>query len=79
MPVGDLLLPVNKGMARLAREKGLASIVMQCDYTAPNAESVDVSEALVKLYKPSERTRQFVRSLRNPLGLLEVAGMKDTD
>jgi hypothetical protein len=81
VPVGDLLLPVRNEVARLAKEKGLAAIAMECDYTAPNAEAVDVTEALVELYKPSDRTRQVVRSMQNvkPLGLLEVADMKDTD
>lgn len=81
VPVGDLLLPVRKEVERLAQQKGIAAIAMECDYTAPNVEVVDVTEALVELYKPSDRTRQVVRSLRNvkPLGLLEVADMKVTD
>jgi hypothetical protein len=81
VPVGDLLLPVKAGVARVAREKRLVAIAMECDHTAPNVEVIDVTEALAALYDPSQQTRQIVRSLRNvkPLGLLEVADMKDTD
>ncbi len=81
VPVGDLLQPVKKEIARLAREKGLAAIAMECDHAASNVEVVDITEALVELYKPSNRTRQIVREMKDdkPLGLLEVADMKDTD
>lgn len=81
VPVADLLLPVRTEIARLAREKGLAAITMECDHVATNVELVDITDALVELYKPSDRTRQTVRSMRNvkPLGLLELADMKATD
>jgi len=81
VPVDDLLTPVKKGVATVAKEKKLAAIVMQCDYTAPNVEVVDVTNALVELYRPNERTRETVRQMRNvkPIGLLELADMKATD
>ncbi len=81
MPVDDLLTPVKKGVATVAKEKKLAAIVMQCDYTAPNVEVVDVTNALVDLYEPNDRTREIVRTLRDvkPVGLLELADMKASD
>lgn len=81
VPVDDLLTPVKKGVATVAKEKKLAAIVMQCDYTAPNVEVVDVTNALVDLFKPNERTREIVRTLRDvkPVGLLELADMKASD
>lgn len=81
VPVGDLLLPVKDGVSRVARDNRLAAITMQCDHVAPNVEVVDVTDALVELFHPTERTRQTIRSMRNvkPVGLLELADMKDTD
>lgn len=81
VPVDDLLTPVKKGVATVAKEKKLAVIVMQCDYTAPNVEVVDVTNELVDLYEPNDRTRETVRQMRNikPIGLLELADMKATD
>ncbi|HOC31087.1 MAG TPA: hypothetical protein PKK84_02470 [Armatimonadota bacterium] len=81
VPVDDLLTPVKKGVATVAKEKKLAAIVMQCDYTAPNVEVVDVTNALVDLYEPNDRTREIVRTLRDvkPVGLLELADMKASD
>lgn len=81
VPVGDLLLPVKDGVSKVARENRLAAITMQCDLVAPNVEVVDVTDALVGLFHPTDRTRQTIRSMKDvkPLGLLELADMKDTD
>jgi hypothetical protein len=81
VPVGDLLQPVKNDLARLAAKTGLAAITMQCDNIAPNVEVVDITDAIVELYKPSDRTRNTVREMRaiKPVGLVEFADMKDTD
>lgn len=81
VPVGDLLEPVKAGMAAVATAKGLVAIAMQCDHLAANAEAVDITADLVELYHPTDRTRKVVESMRGvkPLGLLELADMKETD
>lgn len=81
VPVGDLLEPVKAGVARVAAARGLAAIAMQCDHVAANAEVVDVTSDLVELYTPSDRTRKVVESMRSvkPMGLLELADLKDKD
>jgi hypothetical protein len=53
-PVDDLLEPVKDRIAKLARDKQLAAITMNCDFTSEQVELVDVTEDLVKLYDPPE-------------------------
>lgn len=77
VPVGDLLEPIKAQLAQLARVKGLAAIAMECDFTGPNVEVVDVTDAIVELYKPTDRTRKVVAEMKavKPLSLLELADM----
>jgi hypothetical protein len=55
----------------------LTAIAMQCDYTAPDAELIDVTDQLVELFKPSAKTRDMARKVRTakPLSLLTLADM----
>jgi len=81
VPVGDLLLPVNNGVERIAKAKGLSAIAMECDDIAPNVQVVDVSEELAALFVPVDKAHSIVGSLKNakPLGLLEIADLKEND
>ena len=62
-------------MRDLARQRGLAAISMGCDYVAGDVELVDVTEDLVKLYDPSEKTLKIAREIRavKPLDLDRLA------
>lgn len=64
VPVGDLLDPVKDQVRELAKNKNLAAITMACDFTSADVELVDVTEDLVKLYDPTERTLTMARSVR---------------
>jgi hypothetical protein len=77
VPVDDLLAPVKDKVARFARDRKLAAITMSCDFTAGQVELVDVTEDLVKLYDPSEKTLKMTRGARavKPLPLTEIANM----
>ena len=74
-PVDDLLEPVKAQVATLARDKQLAAISMFCDFTSEQVELVDVTDDLVKLYDPSEKTLKTVREIRKvkPTKLSELA------
>jgi hypothetical protein len=76
-PVGDLLAPVKEGVASYAAAQNLAAIVMECDYTAPGVETVDVTDALVALYAPTPKTLENVRMVRaaKPVSLVELADL----
>ncbi len=75
VPVSDLLDPVKDQVQDLAKKKGLAAITMSCDYVATGVELVDVTEDLVKLYEPSERTLTMARGIRTAkqIGLIELS------
>jgi hypothetical protein len=78
VPVGDLLEPVKDGVKDVAQRRGLAAITMACDFTGGNVEVVDVTEDLVKLYDPSEKTLKSAREIRSakPLDLVRLADLK---
>jgi len=73
-PVDDLLEKVKGQLANLARDKQLAAITMSCDFTAEDIELIDVTDDLVKLYNPSEKTLQSARDIRKhkPVKLSEI-------
>jgi hypothetical protein len=77
VPVGDLLEPVKEQVANLARQRQLAAITMSCEFTGAEVELVDVTDDLVKLYDPSEKTLQHVRAVRavKPVPLVQLADL----
>jgi hypothetical protein len=77
VPVGDLLEPVKDRVRDLAQRRGLAAISMGCDYAAGEVELVDVTEDLVKLYDPSEKTLATAREVRSakPVDLVRLADL----
>ena len=77
VPVDDLLAPVKDKVAKLARERKLAAITMSCDFIAGPVELVDVTDDLVKLYDPSEKTLKTARGVRavKPVPLTQIATM----
>lgn len=77
VPVGELLKPFEKQIAKLAADQQLAAIAMQCDYVAPNVEIVDVTEELVTLFEPTPRTLEMTRQVKDakPVSLIELADM----
>jgi hypothetical protein len=77
VPVGDLLEPLNEQIAQLAKAKRLAAITMNCEFVSDSVELVDVTDDLVKLFQPSEKTLERVAEIRKtePLSLAELALM----
>ncbi|QDU71651.1 hypothetical protein [Mucisphaera calidilacus] len=76
-PVNDLLEPIHDDLRQLAADLDLAAITRECDVTAANVETVDITEQIVELYNPSERTRNTVASVRkaDPIPLTTIAHM----
>jgi hypothetical protein len=71
VPVDDLLAAVKQHLPEVAAKAGVDAIAMSCDYQGANVELVDVTNELVALFEPSERTLGFVRDLkqRQPIDL----------
>lgn len=74
VPVGDLLAHVRDQLPLVAQEERLDVVVSECDYVAPHAEVIDVTSALVRLYKPSKQTLRHVEEIqkRPPVDLDEI-------
>jgi hypothetical protein len=77
VPVDDLLAPVKDQVAQLARERHLAAVTMSCDFTSEGVDLIDITDDLVKLYEPSEKTLGYVREIRKakPVPLTQLAGL----
>ena len=79
VPVSDLLEPVKDRLQQLAADQNLAAVVMSCDVVSADVEVVDVTDQIVELYDPSDRTRDMVRQVRDvePVSLLSIGGHSD--
>jgi hypothetical protein len=65
VPVGDLLENVKDQMSAVAKKAKVVAIVRKCDFVGENVEVVDVTDQLVELFGPSEKTWKTVRSIKD--------------
>jgi Skp family chaperone for outer membrane proteins len=79
--VGEYLEHVKDKIPAVAKEVGVDVIVSKWDmvYQSPDAEFVDVTDQLVKLFKPDEKTLKIGEDLRKipPISLEEARNIKD--
>jgi hypothetical protein len=80
-PVKNLLERVNKELALAAQQAGVDIIISkwQIDYQAKDAQVVDMTDAIVALYKPSEDTLKILEEVKKqpPISEEELLKMKD--
>ena len=78
-PVDDLLAHVKSRLPAVAAARGVSLITASTDYVADSVEVVDVTDDLVKLFEPSEKTLKTVRELRKarPIPIEQAAGIED--
>jgi len=80
-PVKQCLAPVEKELATVAQQAGVDIIVSkwQIDYQVDGAQCVEVTDAIVALYKPSEKTLKTVEAIKKtkPISEEEILKMKD--
>lgn len=74
VPVDDLLAHVQDRLPEVARSTRVSAITWQCDYSAPEVEVVDITDALVMLFEPSEKTLETVEQIKKhkPVDLDEI-------
>jgi len=79
--VGEYLEHVKDKIPAVAKEVGVDVIVSKWDmvYQSPDAEFVDVTDQLVKLFNPDEKTLKIGEDLRKipPISLEEARNIKD--
>jgi len=63
-PVDDILSLVEDELALVAEREQVVAIVAAADYHGPEVVLVDVTEALVALFKPDAATLQGIKELR---------------
>ncbi len=80
-PVQSLLEPIKDKLPQVAQQAGVDIIVSkwQIDYQAKDAQVVDMTDAIVALYKPSEETLKTVESIKTvkPIAEEEILKIKD--
>ena len=64
LPVHDLLAHVKDEIPAVAKQAGVVAIVSKCDFTSDEVEVVDVTDRLVGLFDPSERTLKYVKEIK---------------
>ncbi len=74
VPVNDLLQHVAERLPEVAKTANVVSIVRACDYVDDSVQVVDITDQLVKLFDPSEKTLNNIRLIREkpPVDLDEV-------
>jgi hypothetical protein len=63
-PVENILAKVKDQLAAIAKAAGVAVIARKADFAGDQVEVVDVTDHLVKLFNPSERTLKTIADLR---------------
>jgi hypothetical protein len=80
-PVQQFLEPVKDKLPEVAQQAGVDIIVSkwQIDYQVKDAELVDVTDAIVALYQPNEKTLKTVEALKKhkPMSEEDVLKIKD--
>jgi len=80
-PVQDCLKPIEKQLPAIAQKAGVDIIVnkWQIDYQTSQIELVDLTDAIVALYKPDAKTLQIVKNLNKwkPLSEEKLLNLKD--
>ena len=73
-PVDDILNHVRDQLPGLAHKAGVRAIGREPDFRDASVEAVDVTEQLVALFNPDQRTLNTVRELRKrkPMSLETV-------
>jgi Skp family chaperone for outer membrane proteins len=79
--VGEYLERVKDKIPAIAKEVGVDVIVSKWDmvYQSPDADFVDVTDQLVKLFNPDEKTLKIGEDLKKspPISLEEARNIKD--
>jgi hypothetical protein len=63
-PVDDILDHVRERLPEVARKAGVCAIVRETDFHDATVETIDVTDQIVALFNPNERTLKTVKDIR---------------
>ena len=78
-PIDDIMLTIKDKLPTIAQQAGVDLIVSRTDYLNPNLQTIDVTDGIVALFKPDEKTIRIITELRkhDPAPMLQILGMED--
>ena len=78
-PVDDILLQVKDKLPGIAEQAGVDVILPKLDYHKPDVVTIDVTDQIVTLFHPSEKTLKTIAELRKrePFPMVQILGMKE--
>jgi len=80
-PIDEIMAKVKDQLPAVAKQAGVDLIVSKWNltYRSPDAEFVDVTEPIAKLFQPDEQTLKMIRDLpkQQPLSAEELRKHKD--
>ena len=65
VPVGNLLDHVRDKLPEIAKRANVVVIARSCDFKTSLVEVVDLTDELVKLFDPSEKTLKNIQIIRD--------------
>jgi hypothetical protein len=78
-PIDDILAQIKDQLPAIAKLANVTAIASTLDYTGPDVETVDVTDALVKAFHPDEKTLKTVAEVRKhtPIDPVEALEIRD--
>jgi len=80
-PIGDILAQVKDRLPVVADKAGVAVITQETDYVSSTVERVDVTDELVTLFNPKDKTLKIIQDLRKhpPLSMEEIDKLEEKE
>lgn len=77
-PVDDILATIKDKLPDIAKDASVDLIVARTDFQNDNVETVDVTDQLVALFQPDDKTNKTIAELRKHAAypMIEILGMK---
>jgi hypothetical protein len=78
-PVDDILSQIKDKLPGIAKDASVDVIVARMDYQTDNVEPIDVTDRIVALFNPDEKTSKIISELRKrePYPMIQILGMKE--
>jgi len=78
-PIDDIVAGMKDALPDIARKAGVSALVPEVSYHDPAVDVVDVTDAMVQHFKPTDKTLGMITEMKKhpPLSYKELAEHKD--